>query len=139
MEFQGYFAKEEDLFIGTQIATIGTEPEHRAARMRIVDSMTQRESRKSVENPVFADQEQGWKEGSASEGEFPSALSTGKPTVDIKEIGRKAVEAAEKEIIQKTLQITRWNRKKAARMLRVSYKALLYKMKRHRLGTTEDV
>lgn len=40
-----------------------------------------------------------------------------------------AAQEAEKELILGTLMETRWNRKKAAALLEISYKALLYKMK----------
>jgi DNA-binding NtrC family response regulator len=36
---------------------------------------------------------------------------------------------AEKQIIKKALEKASWNRKKAARMLEISYKSLLNKMK----------
>jgi transcriptional regulator with PAS, ATPase and Fis domain len=52
---------------------------------------------------------------------------------NLKEVGKKASEAAEKEIIQNTLQETHWNRKQAAQLLRVSYKALLYKIQKYHL------
>ena len=52
------------------------------------------------------------------------------PHVPLKEIGRHAAEEAERELIYRTLQQTRWNRREAAEMLGVSYKALLYKIKR---------
>jgi two-component system response regulator AtoC len=52
---------------------------------------------------------------------------------NLKEVGKKAAEVAEREIIQSTLQETHWNRKKAAKLLRVSYKALLYKIQKYRL------
>jgi transcriptional regulator with PAS, ATPase and Fis domain len=45
------------------------------------------------------------------------------------EIGRRAAMAAEREAIERVLQETRWNRRQAARILKVSYKALLNKMK----------
>jgi two-component system response regulator AtoC len=51
----------------------------------------------------------------------------------LKRIGREAAEAAEKECIEKILQQTCWNRKEAAKILQVSYKALLYKIKKYRL------
>jgi len=35
----------------------------------------------------------------------------------------------ERELIQRVLQQTRWNRRKAAQILDISYKALLYKIK----------
>ena len=36
---------------------------------------------------------------------------------------------AERELIYRTLQQTRWNRREAAEILGISYKALLYKIK----------
>lgn len=48
----------------------------------------------------------------------------------LKEIGRQAADAAERALIYRTLQLTRWNRREAAGILRVSYKALLYKIKK---------
>jgi two-component system response regulator AtoC len=53
--------------------------------------------------------------------------------VPLKEIGRQAAAGAERELIFRTLQHTRWNRREAAEMLGVSYKALLYKIKRAEL------
>lgn len=47
----------------------------------------------------------------------------------LKEAARDASRAAEREIILKTLTRTRWNRKLAARELKISYRALLYKVK----------
>jgi transcriptional regulator with GAF, ATPase, and Fis domain len=53
----------------------------------------------------------------------------GPRSVSLKEISRKAALEAEREVIQKTLEKTHWNRKRAARLLDISYKALLYKIK----------
>ncbi len=47
----------------------------------------------------------------------------------LKDIARHAAREAEREIIFRTLQQTRWNRREAAELLGVSYKALLYKIK----------
>ena len=47
----------------------------------------------------------------------------------LKEVQREAIVKAESEIIRKALDLTNWNRKKAADMLNISYKALLYKIK----------
>lgn len=52
----------------------------------------------------------------------------------LKELGKKAAETAEKEVIQNVLQETHWNRKEAAKVLRVSYKALLYKIEKYHLN-----
>ncbi len=45
------------------------------------------------------------------------------------EIGRKAAMDAEREAIQRVLTQTRWNRRQAAKILKISYKALLNKLK----------
>jgi len=51
------------------------------------------------------------------------------PTGSLKDIARHAAREAEREMIYRTLQQTRWNRREAAEILGVSYKALLYKIK----------
>jgi len=47
----------------------------------------------------------------------------------LKDIARHAAREAERELIARTLQHTRWNRREAAEILGISYKALLYKIK----------
>jgi len=47
----------------------------------------------------------------------------------LKEASRTASREAEKELILKVLNRTRWNRRRAAQELQISYKALLYKLK----------
>jgi two-component system, NtrC family, response regulator AtoC len=54
-------------------------------------------------------------------------LRNGRPS--LKKVGKLAAQEAEKELIMDTLLETRWNRKKAAELLDISYKALLYKIK----------
>ena len=49
--------------------------------------------------------------------------------IPLKEIGKVAVDKAEKQVILHVLSKTGWNRKKAIKILNVSYPALLYKMK----------
>jgi two-component system response regulator AtoC len=56
-----------------------------------------------------------------------------KKMVPLKEARKKAAEVAEVEIIQGTLQKTRWNRKRAAKLLGISYNALLYKIQKYNL------
>ena len=48
--------------------------------------------------------------------------------LDLKSIARRAARDAERIAIADMLQRTRWNRAKAARLLGISYKALLYKI-----------
>lgn len=50
-------------------------------------------------------------------------------SLSLKQAARAASREAERELILKTLERTRWNRKRAARALQISYKALLYKLK----------
>src|SRR5712691_2353513 len=50
-------------------------------------------------------------------------------TVSLKDIGRRAAQAAEREAILNTLEQTHWNRVRAAKLLDISYRALLYKIK----------
>jgi two-component system, NtrC family, response regulator AtoC len=54
--------------------------------------------------------------------------------IDLKAISRRAAQVAEKRVIERVLQQTRWNRKEAAEKLQISYKALLYKMKENGLS-----
>ncbi len=54
--------------------------------------------------------------------------------VDLKAISKRAAQVAEKRVIERVLQQTRWNRKEAAEKLQISYKALLYKMKENGLS-----
>ena len=57
--------------------------------------------------------------GNGAEVESPSLL----------EIGRRAAMLAEREAIERVLTQTRWNRRQAAKILKISYKALLNKLK----------
>lgn len=66
--------------------------------------------------------------------DFYSNTPVGTKDFCLKELGKKAAETAEKEVIQNVLQETHWNRKEAARVLRVSYKALLYKIGKYHLN-----
>ena len=45
------------------------------------------------------------------------------------EIGRRAALHAEREVIERVLLETRWNRRQAAKILKISYKALLNKLR----------
>jgi two-component system response regulator AtoC len=51
------------------------------------------------------------------------------PSGSLKEAARAASRLAERAMILNQLERTHWNRKKAARELQISYKALLYKLK----------
>jgi two-component system response regulator AtoC len=60
----------------------------------------------------------------------PAAAPPAAPLLgSLKDIGRMAAREAERELIYRTLEQTRWNRREAAEILGISYKALLYKIK----------
>jgi two-component system response regulator AtoC len=58
----------------------------------------------------------------------------GHESVSLKQAARAASQRAERELILRVLSKTNWNRKRAAEELRISYKALLYKLKE--IGST---
>ena len=67
--------------------------------------------------------------------EAPPAHEPEKPGgYSLKEVGKDAAGKAEKTLIQTILNQTHWNRKKAAQLLQISYKALLYKIKKYELN-----
>jgi two-component system, NtrC family, response regulator AtoC len=57
-----------------------------------------------------------------------SELPTDGP-IHLKKITRQAVHELEKKIILRVLEASRWNRKRAAMELKISYRALLYKIR----------
>ncbi len=66
------------------------------------------------------------------DGQAPSYFDPDIPldgTISLKKITREAVQELERRIILKALQAHHWNRKRAARTLRISYRALLYKIR----------
>ena len=46
----------------------------------------------------------------------------------LKDVARRAAREAEHDVIKQVLEEVRWNRMEAARRLKISYKALLYKI-----------
>jgi transcriptional regulator with PAS, ATPase and Fis domain len=54
--------------------------------------------------------------------------------VSLKEATQKAVQKTEKVLIKSALNKTNWNRKKAARLLKISYRSLLYKIKDYQIS-----
>jgi DNA-binding NtrC family response regulator len=50
-------------------------------------------------------------------------------SLSLKKVRKKALDRVEREVITYVLEKTGWNRSKAAKILNISYKALLYKIK----------
>lgn len=57
--------------------------------------------------------------------------------VSLKQATREAAHALERKIILRTLQQTQWNRRRTARALNISYRALLYKIKEAGLNSEQ--
>ena len=67
-------------------------------------------------------------------GSVPSPVAPLEPgQYSLKDVSRHAAREAERALILRMLQHTRWNRKEAAEILGISYKALLYKIKENGL------
>ena len=67
-------------------------------------------------------------------GDLERFLAGELPRVSLKRVAREAASRAEGAAIASMLERTRWNRRRAAQLLQVSYKALLYKMREAGLG-----
>jgi two-component system response regulator AtoC len=65
----------------------------------------------------------------AQPAEGPRAGRPLEVALSLKDIGRTAARSAEESAIRRALEQTRWNRVKAAKLLNISYRALLYKIK----------
>lgn len=59
----------------------------------------------------------------------PSSIGGYPQTRSLKHAAREASRKAERQLILESLERTHWNRKRSARELQISYKALLYKLK----------
>ena len=60
-----------------------------------------------------------------------SKISTGSPARGLKSLVRSIKDETEMEAISRALEETKWNRKRAAALLNISYKALLYKIRQY--------
>jgi transcriptional regulator with GAF, ATPase, and Fis domain len=69
-------------------------------------------------------------------GDIEAMQETGIVPVSLKHIARQAAHAAEREVILQVLERTEWNRVQAAKLLEISYRALLYKIKNFGLRPT---
>ena len=67
--------------------------------------------------------------GTRSEASPPRAVRAKDPASSLRYISQRAAHAAEQSAILGALQTTRWNRVKAAKLLNISYRSLLQKIK----------
>jgi two-component system response regulator AtoC len=71
------------------------------------------------------------RDGSGAQFDPPSGRGGSEPGGGLKSLARSAKDEAEAEAIAKALDETNWNRKQAAALLQISYKALLYKIRQY--------
>ncbi len=63
-----------------------------------------------------------------------SISATARSTLSLKQIAKDAIMEKERSLILETLRANRWNRRKTAQKLRISYRALIYKIRETGIG-----
>lgn len=69
---------------------------------------------------------------------FDQQARAGEAAGGLKSLARSAKDEAEAEAITRALEETNWNRKQAAALLKISYKALLYKIRQYGIAQTKS-
>ena len=69
----------------------------------------------------------------------PVVVKPKEDNMSLKDVGTRAAEQAEKELVLRVLEETSWNRKQAARRLNICYKALLNKLKRWQIDNRRSL
>jgi two-component system response regulator AtoC len=118
------------------------ELENLVKRYTIVGNEAQIIRELSTHKPIVTSTDMQWAEEaraaaaavapsrSADPVRMPAAVSTKLEDMpSLLEIGRQAAMKAEREAIERVLTQTKWNRRQAAKILKISYKALLNKLK----------
>jgi two-component system response regulator AtoC len=75
----------------------------------------------------------------AQSGPAPVPAKPKENSMSLKDVGTRAAEQAEKELVLRVLEETSWNRKQAARRLNICYKALLNKLKRWQIDNRRSM
>src|SRR5262250_1128985 len=78
-------------------------------------------------------------DGSGAQFDPVSPRNGTEPAGGLKSLARSAKDEAEAEAIAKALDETNWNRKQAAALLQISYKALLYKIRQYGLAQNKNL
>jgi DNA-binding NtrC family response regulator len=76
--------------------------------------------------------------GAAFNDGAPRSSSSGHSAGGLKSLSRNAKDEAEAEAIARALEETNWNRKQAAALLKISYKALLYKIRQYGIAQSRS-
>jgi two-component system response regulator AtoC len=101
---------------------------HWSGNVRELENVIQRIVVLGNEKAIIEDLTPAIREDSIPE-EKKKMVQAKKTWPSLKEVHQEATRKAESDIILKALEMTNWNRKKAADILSISYKALLYKIK----------
>jgi two-component system, NtrC family, response regulator AtoC len=89
------------------------------------------QSESLIPEEIAARRQQPWPSRTV-QGQSESALpvpSSSMPGMGLKDVAKQAAQAAEKILIKEALDQVHWNRAEAARLLKISYKAMLYKIR----------
>jgi DNA-binding NtrC family response regulator len=76
--------------------------------------------------------------GSGAHADGRSAVAAAENSGGLKSLSRNAKDGAEAEAIARALEETNWNRKQAAVLLKISYKALLYKIRQYGIAQSRS-
>ena len=74
----------------------------------------------------------------ATAGRRGDSATKGEASGGLKSLARSAKDEAEGEAIRQALEQTNWNRKQAAALLQISYKALLYKIRQYGIAEAKS-
>jgi DNA-binding NtrC family response regulator len=64
----------------------------------------------------------------------PANAAAAVPSPSLRAVAARAAEQAERELVERVLEETRWNRREASRRLKISYKGLLNKLKKWKVA-----
>ena len=104
----------------------------RAAYLAELDHYASETDQRTVTSLFFGDGPLAELSASVSSGYRHDAVDVFGPAGEIpplKDVSRLAAMEAEGVVIRRALEKTEWNRRRAAELLQISYKALLYKMR----------
>jgi DNA-binding NtrC family response regulator len=140
-KYSDYYNKRPAPFSGTAIDRMMDytwpgnirELENLVKRYTIVGNEPQILRELSTHKPIVASAAPAMESVAARANHQPAtatrALADDEEQPSLLEIGRRAAMKAEREAIERTLLQTKWNRRQAAKILKISYKALLNKLK----------
>lgn len=72
--------------------------------------------------------------GAMGEDAHDYELRDGEEELSLKEAAQQSVQKTEQALIKRALNKTNWNRRKAAQLLKISYRSLLYKIKEYNIS-----